>query len=217
MHDFVQLDREQMIDLRDARVDHRLGVARHRHRAFEHLGDELLDQILAALLRCRVASEAAFLRRSGRAGSTSSVVCPAACARSFLRFSHWTLPFVFGLNSPFNLFELVGVAHRVVQQLVQFVVALQAAAQIGQLGAQVEQFLQRLDLLRHLFGLEVVQALEVQVHLELARIGVIAELVFDREGQVRLHALQHAVEVVGIDFDKLPVLQLWAAARRAGP
>ncbi len=39
-----------MIDLRDARVDHHLGVLGDSHGAFEHLGDEFLHQVLAALL-----------------------------------------------------------------------------------------------------------------------------------------------------------------------
>jgi hypothetical protein len=51
MHDFVQLDREQVVDLRDAGVDHGLGIPRHRHGALEHLVDEFLHQVLAPLPR----------------------------------------------------------------------------------------------------------------------------------------------------------------------
>ncbi len=40
-----------MIDLRDARIDHHLGVARDGHGAVEELGDEFLDQVRAALFR----------------------------------------------------------------------------------------------------------------------------------------------------------------------
>ena len=61
VHDFVELERNQVIDLRDARVDHHLGVARDGHGAIQHLRDELLDQVLAALLGCRFDAEAAFL------------------------------------------------------------------------------------------------------------------------------------------------------------
>ena len=34
--------RDQMIDLRDTRIDHHLRVFGHGHRAFKHLGDEFL-------------------------------------------------------------------------------------------------------------------------------------------------------------------------------
>ncbi len=61
MQHFVQLQRDQMIDLRDARGDHDFGVLGHRHRAFQHLGDEFLHQVLAALPRRGVACQPAFI------------------------------------------------------------------------------------------------------------------------------------------------------------
>ena len=51
MHDFVELDRDQVIDLRDPRIDHRLRVVRRRSSTFEHLGDELFDQVPATIPR----------------------------------------------------------------------------------------------------------------------------------------------------------------------
>ena len=39
-------------------------------------------------------------------------------------------------------------------------------------------------------------------------IGVVAQLVFNGEGKMRLHSLQHGVEVIRIHFDKLAILQL---------
>ena len=53
VQDFVQLQRDQMVDLRYARRDHLVGIAPQRHRPFEHLGDEFLDQ---ALCRARARS-----------------------------------------------------------------------------------------------------------------------------------------------------------------
>ena len=61
MQDLVDLQRQQMIDLRDARVDHHLGVARDGDGAFEHLGDESLHEVLAALARLGVAADLALL------------------------------------------------------------------------------------------------------------------------------------------------------------
>ena len=51
MHHFVQLQRNQMVDLRDARIDHGLGIARQGHRAFQELRYKFLDQIFPAVFR----------------------------------------------------------------------------------------------------------------------------------------------------------------------
>jgi hypothetical protein len=40
--DLIQLQREQVIDLRDARIDHHFRVFGNGHRAVEYLSDELL-------------------------------------------------------------------------------------------------------------------------------------------------------------------------------
>ena len=61
VQDLVQLDGEQVIDLRDARVDHGLGVARDRHGALQDLVDELLHQVLAALPGRWIAGQPAFV------------------------------------------------------------------------------------------------------------------------------------------------------------
>ncbi len=60
VQDLVQLERKQVIDLRNARIDHHLGVPGDRHGSVEELRDEFLDQILAALFRCGFFAEAAF-------------------------------------------------------------------------------------------------------------------------------------------------------------
>ena len=45
MHHLVELRRDERIELADARLDHRLGVARVDHRAVQHLLDELGDDV----------------------------------------------------------------------------------------------------------------------------------------------------------------------------
>ena len=94
------------------------------------------------------------------------------------------------------------------QQLFQLVVALQGTAKVGQPGAQIEHFLERLDLPGHVARLEVFELAELQIHLQFRRIGVVAQLVFHGEGKMRLHPFKNGVEIVGIDFDKLAILQL---------
>ena len=106
-----------------------------------------------------------------------------------------------------QLVQLALVADGVEQQFLQLVVALQAAAQIAQLGAQIQQLAKRLHLPGDVFGLEVVHALEMQVDLELWRVRIFGELVLDGECEMRLHALQHAVEIIRVDLDKFPVPQ----------
>ena len=61
MHDLVQLQRNQMIDLRDARIDHHLGIAGDGHGSFEDLRDEFFDQVLAALFGGGLHAEAPFV------------------------------------------------------------------------------------------------------------------------------------------------------------
>src|ERR1700676_468471 len=65
-----------------------------------------------------------------------------------------------------QLVQLFGVPHRFEQQLFELVIALQRAAQIGEPGAQVEQLLQRLNLLRDIGRLKVVQFAEFQIDLQ---------------------------------------------------
>ena len=56
---------------------------------------------------------------------------------------------------------------------------------------------------------EVVKFAELEIDLEIRRVGLVAELVLHGEGEVRLHDFEHGVEVVGIHLDKLAFLQLW--------
>ena len=49
VQDFVQLEREQVIDLRDARIDHHFRIFGDGHRSIKYLGHEFLHQIFAAL------------------------------------------------------------------------------------------------------------------------------------------------------------------------
>ena len=74
----------------------------------------------------------------------------------------------------FSLASFSVVAQSVLEYFVELVVALQTAAQIGQLGAEIQKFFQRPDLLGHLSGLEIVHAAEAQVHLELAAVRVVS-------------------------------------------
>ena len=74
--------------------------------------------------------------------------------------------------------------------------------------------LQRLDLSRDRVRREVVQALEVQVDAELARVRLLAQLVLDRECRCGFMLVEHVVEVVGGDLDELAVLELGQRLRR---
>src|SRR5579864_2763891 len=98
--------------------------------------------------------------------------------------------------------ELIGLAYRVQQRVIQLLIGLQRAFQVIESCAQIQQFFQWLHLSRHLLGLEVLEALEPQIHFDLAGIGIFAQFVFDREGEMRLHAFQDGIEVVGRHLDK---------------
>src|SRR5579862_8166407 len=81
--------------------------------------------------------------------------CFALSAIAALHFGLELLHFVFAL-------------HGLEQDIVQFLVPLEAAAQIRELGPQFQQFVQRLDLARDRFRLEIVHTLEVQVDADAA-------------------------------------------------
>ncbi len=57
---FVQLHRDQPVDLRNARANRGLRVARERHVPFEDLVDEFLHHVLAALLGCVILAKPAL-------------------------------------------------------------------------------------------------------------------------------------------------------------
>src|SRR5947207_3975999 len=80
-----------MIDLRDARVDHHLRVARDGHRAFENLRYKLLDQILAALACRRFRAEAAFFHDLIEQTLLQSLLGGRVYLRT-LWISHWNPP-----------------------------------------------------------------------------------------------------------------------------
>ncbi len=60
VQDLVQLDRQQVVNLRNTRVDHRLGVLGNGHRPLQNPGDELPHHILAAFLGSAVFRQAPF-------------------------------------------------------------------------------------------------------------------------------------------------------------
>src|SRR6267378_941043 len=139
----------------------------------------------------------------------SSVVSAAACFCSALGSAILTsLGLGVGIQLRLELLPLLLVAQRRLKQLLELIVALDLAAQIGELVAQVEEFLQRLNLARHPVGAEVVHALELELHPDLSGVGIVRELVGHRDSQMWLHARQHFVEVVERDLGELPVLEL---------
>src|ERR1700722_5227532 len=91
VHDFIQLERKQVIDLRDARIDHHLRVFGDGHRTVKYLGYKFFYQVLTAFTRRGLLAEPAllhdlieqtgFLGRNRRRRSLLSGPC----------VSHWSL------------------------------------------------------------------------------------------------------------------------------
>src|ERR1035437_2998710 len=92
MQDLIDLDGEQMIDLRDALVDHGLGVPGDGHGAFEHLGDELLHQVLATLPGALVLAHPPFFDDLVEQTFFEHLLDYLRRCRRFLCLSHWNLP-----------------------------------------------------------------------------------------------------------------------------
>ncbi len=205
VHDLVQLQRKQVIELRNARIDHHLRVFGDGHRAVEYLGYEFLHQVLAAFARRNLFAKPALLddliEQTGFLGRYRGRRCLLSSS-----FSHWSL--LLRADFALQLFQLLGIADCFQKQLLKLVVALQRTAKVGQSASQIEHFLQWLDLFGHVARLEVFELTELQVDLQFRSVGIVAQLVLHGEGKMRLHSLQHGVEVVRIHFNKFAILQL---------
>jgi hypothetical protein len=88
----VELKRNQVIDLGDARVDHRLGILGDRDGPFQHLRDKLLHQVLAALPRSRIPCHPAFVDDLVQQTVFYGFFDAWLRRRSFLRVTHWSPP-----------------------------------------------------------------------------------------------------------------------------
>ena len=77
VHDLIQLQAEEFVELRDARLDRRHRVAADHHAFIQHLADECLNQILGVGSLRRVARHLPVLhdlveqRGGGRGGGGS--------------------------------------------------------------------------------------------------------------------------------------------------
>jgi len=71
------------------------------------------------------------------------------------------------------LIRFLGVANGFHQKVVQLVVALQSAAEISELLAQIEKFAQRLDVLCDISRVKIIQALEIEIDFDLSSIAAL--------------------------------------------
>ena len=95
VHDLVQLQGNQVIDLRDAGVDHHLRVARDGHGAIDELADEFLDQVAPALFRSGLDAKAAFFDDLIEKAFLDGLFLRGRCGSGGLRslcVSHWIPP-----------------------------------------------------------------------------------------------------------------------------
>src|SRR5687767_5707927 len=76
-----------------------------------------------------------------------------------------------------ELVHFFRVTQRGLKYFVELLVGLQRPAKVGELRAQIQELAQRLDLLRHGFGREVVHAAEIQIDRQLRRVSVFGQLV----------------------------------------
>src|SRR5437867_7240945 len=134
-----------------------------------------LETVMVPSNTCETNSLTRFLPRSLAAGSRAmrpsstiwssrlrSAVSPPDGAAADCCFS--AIGFLLtALDFRLQLCQLVRIGHGVTQQLLQLVVALHAAAQVGKPLPQIQQLLQRFHLTRHLIGRKVIQVLEAQI------------------------------------------------------
>src|SRR5579871_252217 len=83
--------------------------------------------------------------------------------------------------------------------------AIHVSHEIGQLRARLEQLAERVNLARHGCRREVIHALEREVHAQLALPG---QRVGYAEGDPGLHGFHALVEVVDVDREELPLVDI---------
>jgi hypothetical protein len=142
VHDLVQLHRQQAIDFGNARIQHRLGIRTDDNCALRISETNFVIRSLPRSPLPSLPNRPCWTIWSSRLDWAASAAAPAGT---------WASAFDIGRSLLFDfrpqLPEAIGVIDRSLQDLIELVVALQAAAQIRQLLAQLEQFAQRLDLL----------------------------------------------------------------------
>src|ERR1039458_2075584 len=178
-----------------------------------------LETVMVPSSTCATNSLTRFLPRSRPAGSLamrpSSTIWSNRLCSTVSSAAGWLSPaFCASLmrslrNAEFGaqFRHLVLVGDGLAQRFFQFVVALHAAAQVRETVSQLQQFPQRFDLASDILRSEIVQALEVQVDLQAARVGIFAQFVVHGKRQVRFHTFQHRIEVVRVDFDEFAIFQ----------
>src|ERR1700730_611282 len=110
--------------------------------------------------------------------SPFSSTCSTACGDAAAFFFASAIGTSRGLvHFLLQLVEFGLIADGAEQRFLQLVVTLQAGAEVAELGAQIHQLGQGLDLLGDVFRLEVVHILEMQVGFELRSVGGFSQLV----------------------------------------
>src|SRR5579883_506241 len=164
----------------------------------------LTNCLMRSLPRSRAASSLAR-RPSSTIESSRLFSCVVSAAAAGT--ACWGSAIVCALHFQLQLLHFFFALDGFEQNIVQFFFALETAAQIGQLGAQLQHLTQRLHLAGYVFRLEIVHALKMQVHPDAPGIRILAQFVLDEVRQMRLHAGQHAVEVIESDLHKFAIFQ----------
>src|SRR5690242_8356665 len=94
------------------------------------------------------------------------------------------------------------VGQHLADQLLRAALAVHVGDEVGELGARLEQLVERADLAGDRRRREIVHALEGDVEAEIALAG---ERVRHLEGDARLHRLETIVEIVDVDQHRLAI------------
>ena len=118
----------------------------------------------------------------------------------FIAPRNW--PSAAGLGAAASVCSRAGSLQHLGDQLLGAALAVHIGQQVRELGARLEQLVQRIDLARHRGRREVVHALEGDVDGDVALAG---QRVGNHEGDPRLHRLHSIVEVVDVDLEEFAI------------
>jgi hypothetical protein len=178
------------------------------HRAVHHLGDQFRDDVARAFVLAARLGHPALLddlvEQAGVQFDRLARLSGAAC-----RFEDRAIILVL-LRVLAQAVQLFGIAQHLVEDVFELVVAGQLVAQVGQLAARLQQPFQRRHLLHHGFRDGSRPSRGTAAARRIRRLP--RQVVLDAEAGDRRDAVQHFVEVVGVDADELAVLQALLAA-----
>ena len=229
MHDFIELGRNQPVEVGNPSDKKGLNVTGGRIACIQHLFDKFANEILCVsflffltrqfAVRQNLVQKALFLcfirhglnsQLSRRRLQRLNTGCPLFLA--FTLLAGVVATFITRVEFFRELGLTFGVSDDILQQGVEFIVAIQLGQQIAEPLTRFEQLAKRVHLVNHGDRLKIINMAELQLHIEHVtgfRILVtFCQAIGDAIGNPRINRTQNIVKIIAVDFDELAIPNL---------